>query len=350
MYDFFEKKFYYDLNYINVTKNVTSFHFELLYKCDNDSDLKCSLRETDKNISNFGDNFAFHFYHPVFTLNHSNPNPFHKKHFLIWSYIFDFKNPTHYALSWNIIKYKDQKGLFDIFNSWTGKKNEYLDGYIQEYMPTPVLSPYRHSSSDKYKVMGSIRIYNLYLSYEEYKRKNIKFMSVLANICALFSSIKGIIEKIFAYYSKNYDNHKMISSIMSTKIKNNSENKKTHFELLPLSKDNDNDSDNDNLQKNLIINESDDDNKSENFNLKKISCLQYLLNNIYCKKLGFNIQDRINICNEIIEKYMSYENILYHQIMLEQLLLDYKWNDDSLKNMLNNCLITKLKNLEIEIT
>ena len=47
---------------------------------------------------------------------------------------------------------------------------------------------------------------------------------------------------------------------------------------------------------------------------------------------------------------MSYECILYNQIMLEQLLMDYRWNDKSLKNLTNNDLILKLKNLEFDFT
>ena len=47
---------------------------------------------------------------------------------------------------------------------------------------------------------------------------------------------------------------------------------------------------------------------------------------------------------------MSYECILYNQIMLENLFLDYKWNDDSLKDLKNNKLIDKIKYLEFEFT
>ena len=85
-------------------------------------------------------------------------------------------------------------------------------------------------------------------------------------------------------------------------------------------------------------------------NLGKINWLHYLLNKIYCTKCGFNIQDRIETCNEIIQKYMSYENILYNQIIFERLLMDYRWNDNSLKNLCNNNLIIKLKNLEFGFT
>jgi len=114
--------------------------------------------------------------------------------------------------------------------------------------------------------------------------------------------------------------------------------------LLPLSKDNNTN----NIRNNLIVNEADDE--SENFELKKIGCIHYLFNNLYCKKLGLNVQESIEACNDIIQIYMSYECILYNQIMLENLLMDYKWNDKSLKELTNNYLIHKLQNLEFEYT
>ena len=57
-------------------------------------------------------------------------------------------------------------------------------------------------------------------------------------------------------------------------------------------------------------------------------------------KKEFNI---INICNNILYKYSSIETILYNQIMFENLLKDYHWNDNNLEIVENNYLIKKLK-------
>ena len=87
----------------------------------------------------------------------------------------------------------------------------------------------------------------------------------------------------------------------------------------------DNDNETNNLDNNLIDNKvDDDDDNQEVLHLQKISWIRYLLNNISCIKCGSNVQERIETCNEIIEKYMTYEGILYNQIMFEQLLKDYK--------------------------
>ena len=135
----------------------------------------------------------------------------------------------------------------------------------------------------------------------------------------------------------------MVKKILLKKIQKKNEK----LELFPLNSD----KDSINLDSNLIDNKEDTDyyKKEEGkLNLEKIIWIRYLLNNIYCSNCECNTQDRIETCNEIIRHYMSYECILYNQLMLEQLLKDYRWNDNSLNNLVNNNLIVKLKNLEYE--
>ena len=50
-------------------------------------------------------------------------------------------------------------------------------------------------------------------------------------------------------------------------------------------------------------------------------------------------------CNSVILKYFSIENILYNQILLENLFEDYKWNNPYLKNILNNNSLNYFKNI-----
>jgi hypothetical protein len=49
------------------------------------------------------------------------------------------------------------------------------------------------------------------------------------------------------------------------------------------------------------------------------------------------------MCNKIVLKYTSIDNVLRNQIILGNLLKDYKWNDPSLNNINNNELIIQLK-------
>ena len=54
----------------------------------------------------------------------------------------------------------------------------------------------------------------------------------------------------------------------------------------------------------------------------------------------------INLCNEIMNRYASLDNIVYNQILLENLYKDYKWNNIELSDLKNHYLIEKLKVLE----
>ena len=351
-YDYTSGKYYDSPNNVNISQNVSSFNLELVYKCKNYDDNECSLREEDKIISYYETYFGFYFGHPTFILDHSKPDPFERGHTSYSNYLFDFNNPTSYSLFWKVIKYKNEKTIFEFLDSWRGKKNEYIEGYLDEYIisyfpPTYRIRRVGYFSYDKYKVIGRIQIHNLHHEYEMYKRKDIKFTATLADICAFFTSIKGIISSMLtALYSHNFDNHKMVKKILLKKIKKKNEN----LQLLPLKDDKDDKSIN-NLDNNLIGNKEDYyDYEQENLNLGKIRWIHYILNNIYCTNCESNIQERIETCNEIAKKYMSYECILYNQIMFEQLLMDYRWNDNSLKNLTNNDLILKLKNLEFDFT
>ena len=371
-YDKKSKSFIYNVDSMSINKNVSSFELELLYRCQNITDEICPLREKDKNISDFGEFFGFDFAYPSFILNHSKSGePFIRgdDKTLFSNFIFDFNKPMQYSLYWKVIKYKEQVGLFDLIR---GKKKEYFAGYLTDDEITPIPNQFEFSLSFKYKVIGKIKLYNYHLDYDQYKRIPKSFLTILANIGALFSTFKGILVTIFKFYSNSFDNHKIIKTILSKKLKtfssnndndkddNDNKNKKNIknkiYQLMPINDIND-DSDNDNdnitnnnndnlLIKNLISNKNDEINDNEIINLKKISFIHYLLNNIYCKKLDFNVQERIETCNEIVKNYMPYENILYNQMILENLLSDYNWNNPKLKYLNNNQLINKLKNLE----
>ena len=51
------------------------------------------------------------------------------------------------------------------------------------------------------------------------------------------------------------------------------------------------------------------------------------------------------MCNNILAKYFSIENLVYNQFMLENLLKDYKWNNPDLNSINNIELIYKLKQM-----
>ena len=109
----------------------------------------------------------------------------------------------------------------------------------------------------------------------------------------------------------------------------------------------------DNNQNTQIVAERNDDNNGNynypdgnNLELKRLHFFDFFLNNLYCDKCCKNInsQNIINLCDKIVFKYASIDNIVYNQILLENLFKDYKWNDPKLNNVVNNNLFNELKN------
>ena len=101
--------------------------------------------------------------------------------------------------------------------------------------------------------------------------------------------------------------------------------------------------------------EKEDDNSEYRLNkreriLPKYSFMQFFLNNIYCKNCKGcakyeKQQEILEICNTINMRYLSLDSILYNQIIFENLVRDYNWNNSLLNNVKNNELILKLKTL-----
>ena len=109
-----------------------------------------------------------------------------------------------------------------------------------------------------------------------------------------------------------------------------------------INNDNKNELKNDDEENNKIISEEIIDESDINF--PKLSFISYIFNNIYSQKCcNRKNQKFICKCNEIVSKYYSIENILYNQIMIENLLKDYKWNEPKLKRIESNKLINGLK-------
>ena len=82
------------------------------------------------------------------------------------------------------------------------------------------------------------------------------------------------------------------------------------------------------------------------WNLPKFRFIDFILNDIYYnKKCKNDRQDIISKCNELISKYFSLDIIVYSQIKMENLLKDYRWNNQELNNIYNNELISQLKNI-----
>ena len=215
--------------------------------------------------------------------------------------------------------------------------------------------------------------------YEKYLRSEIGFLSVLANIGALFSTLKVVFVVVYQFYSKKFDNYEVIEKILKTELQKDKINKNliklsdknkdinSQLELSELNqKEKENNIDNmaipliksstgkekdidakevinseekiseEKNEENALINE-------EDRILPKISFFEFYFNHIYfklCKRR--KNQEIVNICDKIIYKYISIDSVLYNLIRLENLFKDYQWNNPELNNLKNNEIIKEL--------
>ena len=271
---------------------------------------------------------------------------------------------------WEAIKFKDQKSLFDTL---TNKKTEYIGGHIKNDRLSEKSIMYGFKNIVHYKELGylyplvGLQFSNNHDEYLLYKRKKIEPLDVLANIGALFSTIKNLFSLFSSFYSTNFNNYKILGKILTSPkepikkiglIPEFSEiSSSTEKEEEKKSYENDENNnepliDNTTAEKELNIKGLD---TNKNINeikenetssvLNKLHFFEFLFNNIYCKccKKRRN-QEIINMTNDILYNYLSIDSLLYNQIKLENLLKDYKWNNKSLNDIQNNKMIIKLKN------
>ena len=269
----------------------------------------------------------------------------------------DIKQMTSFR--WSIVRCEDEKSLFQSFNTQNEQENIkenniYIGGKFQRYISRiEDKNTYIKDVSDcRYMyefIIRSIDYTNVIL-YEDYKRKAKSFLDVLPDVFSLWTSLYNFLSLIFSkFYSKSFDKYKLIENLLSRqkkfipKIKKRI-NKTNDINLEDFLIENDlnkedyknlniiNDSiisENDNVL-NKIENENDDNNLINKEYTDKIlpkrRFVDFIYNNLnyFEKCCHHEKQDIINDCKKIIFKYYSIENILFNQILFENLIEDYK--------------------------
>ena len=339
------------VNYINRIE-IQYFDYELLYECKDD---KCQKEEE----------LNYHYLDLYFRneeLDYHSPTPIKQRNYL--RRIPIRKN------QYRNTKFNFKKVLLQDTGLFTNKNYTVLS---LEYYPTSnafdnsYIKLYKDKSGKKYKRLGNIRFEiekgdNWYY----YKRTEKSFMKVFSDICAISQFIYTIINLLYLnLYSNFYDNYQIINYILSEKeekMKRNINiskniNSQTNRENLV---DNENQDD--------IINIDNDDNdekkppvKHNSGYLPEANCKNFIKSSLYsiccscvccssfCPRCTGISKDQILIknCNEIVEEFSSIEHIIYNQILLENLLKDYRWNNENLKDyMKHEKLITLINNIQ----
>jgi len=334
--------------------NVSDVKIVVAYKC---SDINCPLQPEDKEIyedefNGFGLYRAYQLYRYDFQ-NKEKPLSLDD----IYSSNIFIMNPdimTRFIDDWQITIIKEEKGMLDNF---FGNKNDSFGGTFYRRYSYYSRNQFINLDDDKYsnfsgyyKILFTYNTQNTFRYYAEYSRKKVSVFSLIANICSLALTIyNGFRFGFNFFYSEKFSNYKVIDNILTSRRKSKKrliENKfDKSFPLLSI-----------NEMKDLEIEEKEEEEidkinqtneiKENDESLPKYHIFSFIGNFFYCKCCKKNkIQANITLCNNIIEKYYSIENLIYNQLMLENLLQDYKWNNPDLKSIKNIELIYKLKQM-----
>ena len=359
--------------YYELKEKVNDTEFNAVFKCGEDP----NCTEFYYFINQWANSPIGYFYHysPGF-INHEKDPPIVKKNDVKNFFVYSLYMPNTIGIKqslfdWEVIKYKDKRNLFDTL---TNNKREYYTGHVKgEEKTSESVYQYPEDYTDYifydenigyYIVFFTVKYFNPHRDYLLYKRTKFQFMDVIANIGALFSTIKFFFAIGFYFYSRNYDNYEIVGKILNppkekkeiillnSKIKSE-ENKiinEINNNLDKLIEDDTDKNKNELNKKEYNVNNycdyDEEDNQGNSGNaLKKLNFYDFFFNNIYLKCCRKNKnQELINNVNDIVYKYLSIDYLLYNQIKLENLFKDYQWNNPELNDIQNNKLITKLKN------
>ena len=311
----------------NISKPIDEFCYIIVYKCEDDI---CEVKE---NISN---TFQINLIFEVPGLNIQDENPFYPLIFEESLYMTTYDQRIYYFLYEEII-------VTDI--GFLGNKNRSIiipKNYMINYLKVNETTTHR---SQKYKAFGKINFLLKKGNWEHYKRTEKSILDTFSYICSIGQTIYNLVKIGFlVIYSHNFNNYKIIQMLLFNKDTNlkNIQGNIYIFKIYYYINNNKNELKNDDEENNKIISEEIID-ESDNL-FPKLSFISYIFNNIYSQKCcNRKNQKFICKCNEIVSKYYSIENILYNQIMIENLLKDYKWNEPKLKRIESNKLINGLK-------
>ena len=353
-----------------IFRRVDNIHIDVLYKCNNSEINKtgCEIEQKDEMLF-----YSLQMHYLGFSFEPQKENPIEQNVRYSVDHPFSSYIKLRKRIRWIITRYEDNKGLYQLFDIFGDKEEEnikekgiFIGGKFEEFdsMIISKYSSYKPMEKDTklLLIFDSININAInHVLYNDYKRKEKSLLDVYANIFSLWITIYNLFTFLFSkLYSKSFDKYKIIEKILSYQKENLNEIKNKFRKEYKVKSDFinedillENDSEKEYKERNLIYNINDDISDRKDLIKKedkerilpKQSFIDFIYNTFYCGCCCYQERQKmINSCNDIILKYNSIENILYNEIMIENLLKDYKWNNPDLKNILNNNYFNFIKN------
>ena len=355
-------------NYYHIKTRVSNLYLSVAYYCDFN---ECQIEDED----NWNLFLKFRIYYQAFNLTHQDENcPMQKSidSYFVRDIPFHMGYPTKTFLTWENIKYKEEKDIFSLLNFNKAKK-EYIGGYIDSYEEIILDNNQNLIVEGKSKsVIASFSIVNDFHKYIEYTRRKKGKWDIVAKIAALVSITKVILAYLYEFSSNNYYKYKVLENLFyNKKIKmnfNEPNNDYKGFDFddldnIDIANDNPSNENNNkkiveltkspplidkiNIKKQSFINNENinyDNEIEENKIMKsypRMNFVSYLFCR-NCKKYQKN-KKLISLCDNILFKYLSVDSVLYNQIIFDNLFKDNKWNEQNLNRIESSELINKSK-------
>ena len=334
LYDYYDRKLI--PRNANYSKNISHFGFLVVYIC---SDGKREIEEKFKNRT-----IAVELNFTTEVLIFQKEDPIVPVQFHEWMKMTTYDSREFIYNLEEIIC--TDKGFF-------GDKNKSIINTkyrVQNLNPINKADP--NIENGFYRIFGDIFFQINKYNWSHYKRTEKSILETFSYICSIGLVGLNIVAKmIFLFYSRFFDNYKIVQHLLfgnDTLIRRNIEisKKLTNKKQEPL---NINLSNSENVDENGI----DYENKSQpeenvgqpdlNFP-EKLSCCSFVFNCFFCEYCNKKNQILISKCGDIISEYYSVEKIIYNQLLMENLIEDYKWNNIKLKNIRENKSIISLIN------
>jgi len=349
---------------------VSELFFRVYYKCKNET--YCGTEDGNNKLNLFVLGLKYYGYF----CDHQNKESPIKRDDSYKVFPFTIEDRIDYYLfDWKIIKYEEESSFSGMFR----RTKETYGGEFTETekysIPPEGIEKYEKMNNETgkmeyYKFMAQFLFYrNNFGYYDNYSRERVSIFDAIANICALVSTLYGIVTFIFCgFYSNSFDNYKIIEKIISRGAYTNTKDIKDIKEDIPKERIKEQielkDQIESDVKDNLIdVKEDSDDKKMLDddkekeadldplFKIPKFHFYDFLYNNVYfdCCKPS-TTQGIISSCNDLITKYYSIDAVIYNQLRLENLFKDYKWNNPQLNNIENNDILLQIKTLSGNLT
>ena len=197
---------------------VSDLLFVAYYKCKNET--YCGPEDDGNDDLNL---FVLKLQYYGYFCDHQNPDSPIKRGYNYKMFPFTIEDRIDYYLfDWKIIKYEEESSFWGMFRSTEENYGGEFTETQKHSIPSEGIKKYRKMNKETgkfeyYKFVAQFEFYrNNFGYYDNYSRERVSILDTIANICALVSTLYGVVTFIFCgFYSNSFDNYKIIEKIIS---------------------------------------------------------------------------------------------------------------------------------------